>query len=167
MWVLTSSTADNATYWNKQSLLAMANPSGQDRDFGITGGGGFAGIWHGLASSGDLTNQPQTGGTGAANYIANGVWHEITVTSSYANGTNLYVNTVKIGSALTQNQNPTGNPFYIGALNNNPTGNQSGQFSTANYFAAFDLSALFVYSRELSAGEITTNYNTFRGRYGR
>jgi hypothetical protein len=167
MWVRTSSTADNAAFYIKPSFIGEINPGAPDRDFGITAGAGYAGIWHGISNS-DQTNQPTSGGTSAANYIANSVWHEITVTSSFANGTKLFVNTVQIGSALSQSQNPTGNPFFIGAANNNPNGGaQSGSFGTATAFVSFDMSALFVYSRELSAGEITTNYNTFRARFGR
>ena len=167
MWVRTSSTADNAAFYLKPSFIGEINPGAPDRDFGITSGVGYAGIWNGIGNS-DQTNQPTSGGTSAANYIANSVWHEVTVTSSFANGTKLFVNTVQIGSTLTQTQNPTGNPFFIGAANNNPNGEvQSGSFGSATAFAAFDLSALFVYSRELSSSDITTNYNTFRGRFGR
>jgi hypothetical protein len=165
MWVRTSATADNAAFYQKPSLLGEINPSAPDRDFGITTGAGYAGIWGGMGSA-DQANQPATG-ISATNYLANSIWHEVTVTSSYANGTKLFVDTVQIGSSMPQSQNPTGNPFYIAAANINSTGNQSGSFGTAGSFAAIDLSVLLVYSRELSAGEITTNYNTYRTRYGR
>ena len=165
IWVRTTATANHGTYWNKPHFIGETNPVGADRDFGITLGGGYAGIWGGMGS-GDQTNNLEAG-TSATNYLANGLWHEVTVTSSFANGTNLYVDTVKIGTALTQNQNPSGNPFYIGAANTTTVSTASGQFATAAFFGAFDMSVLLVYSRELSVGEITSNYNTFRGRFGR
>lgn len=166
MWVRTSSTADSGTFFLKPTLVGEINNGAPDRDLGITMGGGYVGLWNGIGNS-DQTNQP-TPGTSAANYIANGVWHEVTLTSSFANGTKIFVNTIQIGSILPQTQNPTGNPFYIGAANDSANGGvQSGVFGAANGFAAFDMSALFVYSRELSSSDITTNYNTFRSRFGR
>jgi len=166
-WIRTTTTADSGTFYIKPSLFSCGNPSAPDRDLGLTIGSGYAGAWSGMGT-GDATNQ-----TNPANAkINDGIWHEVTMTSSFANGTKVYVDTNVTGTTMAQTQNPTGNPMYIASQNANTTAAQTGVFGTAGgygtaAFANVDISVILVYSRELSTTDITSNYNTFRSRFGR
>jgi len=158
MWIRTTSTTNNGTFYLKPHLIGQGSPGGQSRDFGLTTGGGYAGIWSGIGS-GDTQNQSETN-TSAANYIANGLWHELTVTSSFANGSRLYVNGTQFGSALAVSQNTeSGQNWFIGATNYLAGG--------PNAWAAADVSVILLYTRELSAVEVSSNFNTYRSRFGR
>jgi hypothetical protein len=167
-WIRTTTTADSGTYWLKPEIFSEVNPSSPDRDLGLTIGAGYAGAWSGMGPSVDQSNQPNP----ANAKVNDGVWHEVTMTSSYTNGTRVYVDNSQVGSAMTQTQNPTGNPIYVGGHNGNTTATQSGVFGTAGYygpssFGNFDLSILMVYNRELTLQEMNTNYNIFASRFGR
>jgi hypothetical protein len=158
MWVRTTSTANNGNYYSKPTILGEDSPNQGTKDLGITIGGGYAGVWTGLQTSTDNTNIAE-GGTGTANYIAGNGWKELTVTSSSTNGTKLYINATQFGSALTVNQaTEVGQNWFIGAKN-------SGIYPVAA-FAAFDISILFLYTRELSSTEVTSNFTSFRARFG-
>lgn len=158
MWIRTTSTTNNSTYYLKPHLIGEGSGGNASRDFGLTIGGGYAGIWSGIGST-DTQNQSETN-TSAANYIANGLWHELTVTSSYTNGSRLYVNSTQFGSALGVSQNTeSGQNWFIAATNYLAGG--------PNCWAALDLSVVLLYTRELSSTEVTANYNSYRSRFGR
>jgi hypothetical protein len=158
MWIRTTSTTNNSTFYLKPHLIGQGSSGGGSQDFGLTIGGGYAGIWSGIGS-GDTQNQSETN-TSAANYIANGVWHELTVTSSYTNGSRLYVDSTQFGSALSASQvTQSGQNWDIAATNYLAGG--------PNCWAAADISVILLYTRELSATEVTSNYNSYRSRFGR
>jgi len=158
MWIRTTSTTNNGTFYLKPHLIGQGSGGNASRDFGLTTGGGYAGIWSGIGST-DTQNQSETN-TSAANYIANGLWHELTVTSSYTNGSRLYVNGTQFGSALAVSQNTeSGQNWFIGATNYLAGG--------PNAWAAADVSVILLYTRELSAVEVSSNFNTYRSRFGR
>lgn len=156
MWIRTTSTVDNGTYYLKPYLMGTDTAGDASRDFGLTLGGGYTGIFSGLGSI-DRYNQPEVGTT-APNYVADGNWHEVTVTSSYTNGTILYTDGVPIGSALAASQT-INTLFFVGACNRT--------YSSTGSFAAFDTSVILVYTRELSYTELKANNNKYRGRFGR
>ena len=158
MWIRTSSTANNGTFYLKPHLIGEGSGGNASKDFGLTIGGGYAGIWSGIGST-DTQNQSETN-TSAANYIANGAWHELTVTSTYSTGTLLYVDGTQFGSALSVSQaTESGQNWYIAATNYLAGG--------PNCWAAVDLSVILLYTRGLSSVEVTTNYNSYRSRFGR
>ena len=157
MWIRTSSTTNNSTFYLKPHLIGEGSPGGGSRDFGLTIGGGYAGIWTGIGS-GDAQNQSETN-TSAANYIANGAWHELTVTSSYTNGTLLYVDGTQFGSALAASQaTESGQNWYIAATNYLAGG--------PNCWAAVDISLIALYNRQLSAAEVSANFTAKRTLFG-
>jgi hypothetical protein len=167
-WIRTTTTSDSTTFYLKPALFSCANPGVPDRDLGLTIGAGYVGAWSGMGATSDQTNQ-----TAPPNAkINDGIWHEVTMTSSFANGTKVYVDTVVTGNTMSMAQNPTGNPMYIASQNANGTSSQSGTFGNAGgygseVFANVDISIILVYARELSAVEMTSNYNVFATRFSR
>jgi hypothetical protein len=149
-WVKSTSFADSATYYIKPAITGYASSGTSSQDFGITIGGGNAGVWSGIGT-GDQTNQP----TAYNNIVSDGKWHEIAVTSSTTNGVKLYFDRVQIGSALTVNS--TTDP-----TNNWRLGMAWGQ---GNYYANFDCAVVMFYTSELTTTQLASNYGCFSPRY--
>jgi hypothetical protein len=89
------------------------------------------------------------------------------LTNDYAAGTlNLYVNGVLFSSVATATQeyNPslTADAGNIGV---NKPQIDGGGTNAYTYFTGIVYSAL-IYSRALTAAEVSQNFNAFRGRYG-
>lgn len=167
-WIRTSTTADNATFYQKPHIWGVGCPSAPDRDLGVTIGAGYAGAWSGMGPSVDQANQ--TAPTSAL--VNDGLWHEVTMASSFNTGTRVFVDTVQTGMVMTQGQFPTGNPIYLGGQNAVTTSAQSGYFGTAGGYGAstfgnFDISVLNVYSRCLQSNELINNFNAFASRFSK
>lgn len=93
--------------------------------------------------------------------------HQVVLTNDYAAGTlNLYVNGVLFSSVATATQeyNPslTADAGNIGVNKPQIDGGGSNVYT---YFTGIVYSAL-IYSRALTAAEVSQNFNAFRGRYG-
>jgi hypothetical protein len=88
------------------------------------------------------------------------VWQNITAiydgTQSGTSNMKLYVNGTQVGlrDADQPDLRTSAMPFYVGG---DPI---AGEYATAR------INQVSVYNRALSAGEITTNFNTFKGRFG-
>lgn len=151
LWMKTTSTAVGAYYYENPCILGVNTSGYGSRDYSITLNNGYIGFISGLVS-GDATNVPSTV------KVNDGNWFEIAVTSSLTNGTKLFCNQSQVGSTLTatQNTDATYAP-YLGAASGNATPN----------YAAISVAVCMIYSRELSTSELATNWNGFRGRYGR
>jgi hypothetical protein len=160
LWVRTTSTADNGVYYLDPYFIGQDSAGFGSQDFGIVMGSGYAGVWSGLQSGSDPANLAQVS-TSSPNYIAGGAWVELTVTSSYTNGTKLYINGTQFGSALTANQTTqAGQNWYIGASQRGYAGGGVGSW------AATSISVVLLYTRELSSTEVTTNFTSYRNRFG-
>jgi len=167
-WIRTTTTADNATFYQKPHIWGVGCPTAPDRDLGVTIGAGYAGAWSGMGPTADQSNQ--TAPTSAL--VNDGLWHEVTMTSSFNTGTRVFVDTVQTGMVMTQGQFPTGNPIYLGGQNAVTTSAQSGYFGTAggygsSTFGNFDISVLNVYSRCLQSNELINNFNAFASRFSK
>jgi hypothetical protein len=88
------------------------------------------------------------------------VWQNITAiydgTQSGTSNMKLYVNGTQVGSrdADQPDLRTSAMPFYVGG---DPI---AGEYATAR------INKVAVYNRALSATEVTTNFNTFKGRFG-
>jgi len=88
------------------------------------------------------------------------VWQNITAvydgTQSGTDNMKLYVNGTQVGSRSGSQPDlrTSDMPFYVGG---DPIG---GEYATAR------INQVAVYNRALSAAEVTTNFNTFKGRFG-
>ncbi len=155
VWIRTTSTVDNGTYYMQPCVLGRdaAGP----HDFELTIGAGYAGIWTGLGPGSDQRIDGKT----TASYVADGAWHELTVTSSYATGTILYVDGVAYGAALVASQvTQPGQTWFVAATNSD--------YGTApRCFCAVDISIIALYDRSLSPTEVSTNFTAKRSAFGR
>ncbi|MBS1736471.1 MAG: T9SS type A sorting domain-containing protein [Bacteroidetes bacterium] len=91
LWVKTTESRANATYWNRPSLMATVSSGNSSGDFGIITNNGYIGMWSGLNSSGDndfLSSTVQ---------INNNNWHHIAAVNDGSN-IKLYVDGVLAGS---------------------------------------------------------------------
>lgn len=153
LWIKTTSTADNGAYYYKPALLGVGTSGGATRDYGLTIGGGYVGVWTGLGST-DQQNQPTT----TAAVVNDGTWHEIVLTSSSANGTRLYNNRTQVGTALSMTQNTdSSNAAQLSRV----------ALDTGSSYANFSCAVLAIYNRELTSTELANNWNYFRSGYGR
>ena len=146
-WVRSTNTNFSGAYYSQPSIMGVAL-SGANRDFGLTMGSGFAGVWSGLASS-DQTNQP----TANSSYISDNVWHEITVTSSFTNGTRLYFDRVQVGSTIPASLYTATTAWRLGM-----------SYSQGNYYANFSTPVVMIYNTELTSTQLLQNYNYFKSR---
>jgi hypothetical protein len=155
VWIRTTSTVDNGTYYMQPCVIGRdaAGP----HDFELTIGAGYASIWTGLGPGPDQRIDSKT----TANYVADGAWHELTVTSSYAAGTILYVDGVAYGAALAASQvTQPGQTWFVAATNSD--------YGTApRCFCAVDISIIALYDRSLSPTEVSTNFTAKRSAFGR
>jgi hypothetical protein len=86
------------------------------------------------------------------------VWNNVTYTyDSVNNIAQLYVNNIK--QEFQSNNSVTFNDvtFFLGSWSN----------PIADYAMKGYISSFFMYNRKLSDDEVTNNYNTLRGRFGR
>lgn len=89
--------------------------------------------------------------------ITAGNWYFITVTGS-TGGLKIYINDILRQSNTTAfGGNTSTQPFTVGAADSNNVFNES-------FYGKMGM--LLLYSRELSAAEISLNYNSTRGRFG-
>lgn len=152
LWIKTTSTADDANFYAKPTILGIGTNGVASRDYALTLGSGYIGFWSGLGAS-DQINQPST----SVAAVNDGNWHEIVVTSSFINGSRLYNNQNQVGSSLTVTQNTD-------ATNAARFARTGPDFGPS--YANFSCAVLAIYNRELSATERASNWNYFRSRYG-
>lgn len=154
MWVKTTSTASNATFWQKPTFVGIATTGDASRDYGLTLNSGYLQGWHGLGS----TDASITATTATIN---DGNWYEIAMTSSYTNGTKIFANQTQVGSAMTTSKNTD--------ATNAPTIANTAVLGVAGYpaYLAFSCGVLMIYKKELTAKELAQNWANFKSRYGR
>jgi hypothetical protein len=70
LWVQTTDTVSNGTYWNRPSFFGDSTAGNASGDFGVTESGGDLGMWSGLNSGGD--NSFLT-----ADLVNDGNWHRL------------------------------------------------------------------------------------------
>jgi hypothetical protein len=92
--------------------------------------------------------------------VTDGNWRYIVVNSN-STVSNVYINATLVGiSTVTASPSRVGPaPFLIGATGNYPSAPLAG------YYYNGQISNVCFYNRELSANEISQNYNTLKGRY--
>ena len=94
------------------------------------------------------------------NAFALNVWQNICAvydgTQAGTANMKLYVNGVQVGlrDGDTPDLSPSAMPFYVGG---DPI---AGEYATAR------INQVAVYNRALTAGEVSTNFNTFKARFG-
>lgn len=153
MWVKTTSTASNATYWKRPTFVGLATSGDGSRDYGLTMNSGNIGGWSGLHTT-DQSNNSSVA-------INDGNWFEIAMTSSAANGTKIWSNQSTVGSAMTASKSTDAtNAPLLGNI-----GAGGGDGSTA--YAAFSCAVLMIYNKELTLNELSRNWVNFKTRYGR
>ena len=100
---------------------------------------------------------------GGANYQSTtqcqfNVWNNVTYTyDSINNIAQLYVNNIKQTSQSNSSVTFNAVTFFLGSWSN----------PIADYAMKGYISSFFMYNRKLSDDEVTNNYNTLRGRFGR
>jgi hypothetical protein len=86
------------------------------------------------------------------------VWNNVTYTyDSVNNIAQFYVNNIKEASQSNASVTYTVSPHFLGSWSNPIAG-----YAMKGYISSF-----FMYNRKLSDDEVTNNYNTLRGRFGR
>jgi len=86
------------------------------------------------------------------------VWNNVTYTYDSVNDiAQFYVNNIKQTSQSNSSVTYDNNPHFLGSWNNPIT-----DYAMKGYISSF-----FMYNRKLSDDEVTNNYNTLRGRFGR
>ena len=106
LWIKTTETDSNATFWRNPTLFGKANTTSNSGDFGIITSSGNIGFWSGLTA-------------GDASYISsksvnNDSWYHIAVSNNGSNAT-LYVNGVPEGTTLATGTALNSETFWIGA----------------------------------------------------
>ena len=86
------------------------------------------------------------------NVIAQDVWHNFVFTINGSNAAKLYIDGVLQVSGTRSAESNAGSVFYI------------GRSSSGNY-ANMELAQASYYNRELTAAEVTQNYNAMKGRF--
>jgi hypothetical protein len=100
---------------------------------------------------------------GGSNYITTNtcpfnVWNNVTYTYDSVNDiAQFYVNNIKEASQSNASVTYSVSPHFLGSADNPIT----------NYAMKGFISSFFMYNRKLSDDEVTNNYNTLRGRFGR
>ena len=100
---------------------------------------------------------------GGSNYITTNtcsfnVWNNVTYTYDSVNDiAQFYVNNIKEVSQSNSSVTYTVSPHFLGS-----TGNPITDYAMKGFISSF-----FMYNRKLSDNEVTNNYNTLRGRFGR
>jgi hypothetical protein len=86
------------------------------------------------------------------------VWNNVTYTyDSVNNIAQFYVNNIKEASQSNASVTYSVSPHFLGSWNN-----PMAYYAMKGYISSF-----FMYNRKLSDDEVTNNYNTLRGRFGR
>lgn len=100
---------------------------------------------------------------GGSNYITTNtcpfnVWNNVTYTYDSINDVaQFYVNNIKENSQSNSSVTYSVSPHFLGTASN----------PILDYAMKGQISSFFMYNRVLSDGEVTNNYNTLRGRFGR
>lgn len=100
---------------------------------------------------------------GGSNYITTNtcsfnVWNNVTYTYDSVNDiAQFYVNNIKESSQSNASVTYSVSPHFLGS-----TSNPIADYAMKGYISSF-----FMYNRKLSDDEVTNNYNTLRGRFGR
>jgi len=153
VWLKTTTTATSGTFYTEPTICGVGTGGAPSRDFGLTIKSGYAGVWQGINSTGDLVNQPTNNNNAKVN---TGEWFEIICSSSTVNGTRLFVNQTQIGTALSHTQNLDAvNNFYIGVSNG------------GSFYCNMDLALFALYTEDLSTENRALNWNFLRSRFGR
>ena len=150
MWlrsINTTSVSVSGTY-NQPGIMGVVL-SGANRDFTLTMGGGYIGMFSGLAASDSSTQITEN-----YNFISDNVWHEIVLTSSFANGTKIFLDRKQIGVSLNSTVNTSATSLWRLGMS----------WSQGNYYSNFSTPVVMVYNTELSNNQILTNYNYFKSR---
>lgn len=100
---------------------------------------------------------------GGGNYLTTNtcpanVWNNVTYTYDSINDVaQFYVNNIKENSQSNSSVTYSVSPHFLGSANN-----PIQDYAMKGYISSF-----FMYNRKLSDDEVTNNYNTLRGRFGR
>jgi hypothetical protein len=149
LWLRSSNTSGTGTY-NQPGIMGVVI-SGANRDITLTMGGGNLGVYSGLAvadSSSQISDAPNY------NNVSDNKWHEIVLTSSFANGTKVFLDRKQIGTTLTPTVNTSLTSLWRLGMS----------WSQGNYYANFSTPVVMFYNTELSNTQILTNYNYFNSR---
>ena len=147
--------ADASSAWSVTSWFNSDTVAAGDRAITGKGGGtGGAATYVTYQNSSNLNVRLRGGTITTVSSISANTWYQVTVTwdgttsKSYLNG--VFATNIAVGTASKQTNN-----FCIGA-------------SASGGLAFFNgkISSTLVYSKALTASEITQNYNSLRGRYG-
>ena len=109
------------------------------------------------------TNKIVLAQMGGSNYITTNtcsfnVWNNVTYTYDSVNDiAQFYVNNIKESSQSNASVTYSVSPHFLGS-----SSNPIGDYAMKGYISSF-----FMYNRKLSDDEVTNNYNTLRGRFGR
>lgn len=100
---------------------------------------------------------------GGGNYLTTNtcpanVWNNVTYTYDSINDVaQFYINNIKENSQSNSSVTYSVSPHFLGSANN----------PIQDYAMKGQISSFFMYNRKLSDDEVTNNYNTLRGRFGR
>jgi hypothetical protein len=109
------------------------------------------------------TNKIVLAQMGGGNYLSTttcpfNLWNNMTYTYDSINGiAQFYVNNIKQTSQSNSSVTYSTSPHFLGSFTN----------PIADYAMKGYISSFFMYNRKLSDDEVTNNYNTLRGRFGR
>lgn len=100
---------------------------------------------------------------GGGNYVTStkcefNLWHNVVYTYDSVNDiAQFYVNNIKENSQANSSATFNGSIHFLGTFIN----------PVMDYMMKGFISSFFIYNRKLSDSEVTNNYNTLRGRFGR
>ena len=151
MWLKSSNTSGSGTY-NQPGIMGVVI-SGANRDFTLTMGSGYIGMFSGLAVS-DSSTQLNSADAPNYNFISDNTWHEIVLTSSFTNGTKIFLDRKQVGATLTPTVNTSATSLWRLGMS----------WSQGNYYSNFSTPVVMVYNTELSNNQILINYNYFKNR---
>ncbi len=142
LWVQTTDTVSNATYWNQPNFFGDSTGGNASDDFGVTESGGDLGIWSGLNSGGD--NSFLTG-----DVVSDGKWHRLDAVND---GTmiSLYLDGANVDRSLTSGNGLDTYGWYLGA--------QHYQDGGANFYIQGNLEEFHFSKIARSADWIATEY---------
>jgi hypothetical protein len=152
LWVRTTESRSNATYWQRPALFQHTNGSAPDQDFGLNLNGGYIGMWSGFNPSGDNS-------VVSTKLVNDNKWHYVTVTSD-GTTVRLFVDGTHTGATLNAGGRGFSNTgFFIGAGN----GEQHG--IGAGFFSQSEIAAFHLYNADLTSSQVAQNCNAMKSAF--
>ena len=159
-----ASTLFNSTTYNTYTINLWVYPTGAGQLVAVDGQATINSGYHysaiEISAAGVIKFGQWTGGmtTIATSTQSLNSWYNLVITYNGTTAT-AYVNNTNVGSSAIAWSSPGANTFFplmgIDTTNMGTTGYASGS-----------VGAFMVYNRGLAPGEVTTNFNALRGRYG-